>query len=190
METKAHYVFKVCLLGQGGVGKTCLARRLCFDKYDSNTKLTIGINFYMHEIPIVIDGKETHVSLTIWDFGGQEQFKTLFPYYINGANGVFLCFSMVNMQSLIRLEWWYKRIFKHLNNDIPRVIIGTKYDLIENGMEHSKIDDLFIEQFLQKYNEDEFFITSSKENLYVLDSFKRITEKMLDYSNLKYDRIL
>ena len=190
MSEKSHYIFKVCLLGQGGVGKTCLARRFCFDRYDDDTKLTIGINFYTYELPVIINGIESTVSLTIWDFGGQDQFKDLFPYYIHGTNGVFMCFSMVNMQSLLQLEWWYDKLFKYIDPKIPRIVLGTKDDLLEHGYEKSKIDLLFIEQFLNNYNEKDFFRISSKENYNIKRSFKLMTKRMLDYLDLNYDQIL
>ena len=109
-EEKPAYVFKICLIGSGAVGKTCIARRLCFDTFDANTQLTIGIDFYTYDIPIIVKGEETFVRHTIWDFGGQEQFKRLFNYYIDGANGIFLVFELVKLESLTRLDWWYDRL--------------------------------------------------------------------------------
>ncbi|MFX1394790.1 MAG: Rab family GTPase [Promethearchaeota archaeon] len=189
MSKRPEYVFKVCLLGQGGVGKTCVARRLCFNKYESDTKLTIGIDFYTYELSVIINNREEHVSITVWDFGGQEQFKTLFPYYINGVHGVFMVFSLVNMQSLIRLDWWYERLFKYVDNIIPRVVLGTKEDLIQTDSGHIKINDLFIDQFLDKHKEKDFFRTSSKENYNIHESFKVLVGKIMDHLKIKYDRI-
>ncbi|GAG91555.1 unnamed protein product, partial [marine sediment metagenome] len=74
-EDQPYYIFKICLLGKGAVGKTCIARRLCFDTFDANTRLTIGIDFYTYDLPILVDGDETFIRLSLWDFGGQEQFK-------------------------------------------------------------------------------------------------------------------
>ena len=56
------------------VGKTCIARRLCFNTFDVNTKETLGIEFYTKNLPIVVDGDNTFVRISIWDFGGREQF--------------------------------------------------------------------------------------------------------------------
>ncbi len=68
-EEQPYYIFKICLLGQGGVGKTCIARRLCFNTFDANTRLTIGIDFYTYDLPILVEGDETFIRLSIWDFG-------------------------------------------------------------------------------------------------------------------------
>jgi len=121
-EEQPYYIFKICLLGQGGVGKTCIARRLCFDTFDTNTRLTIGIDFYTYDLPILVDGNETFVRLSLWDFGGQEQFKQMFSYYIHGAMGIFMVFSLINLNStLLGLDWWYEHLFKQNQSKSRRV---------------------------------------------------------------------
>jgi len=192
MITPSKYVFKICVLGQGGVGKTCYANRLCLDKYDDNTKLTIGIDFYTYELPIIIKNEESEVSATIWDFGGQEQFQILFPSYINGVSGVLMVFSLINMQSLLRLDWWYERLFNNVDkNKVPRVVLGTKSDIIQTHPELGPviIDDLLIDQFLNDHDEKDFFKCSSKENYNISETFKVLIKKILDTQNLDYDRI-
>ncbi|MFX0039233.1 MAG: Rab family GTPase [Promethearchaeota archaeon] len=189
-EVKPAYVFKICLIGSGGVGKTCIARRLCFDTFDANTQLTIGIDFYTYDIPIIVKGEETFVRHTIWDFGGQEQFKRLFNYYIDGANGIFLVFELTTLESLTRLDWWYERIVEHNLHDRPKILLGTKLDLVQSDSKTSKIDKLIIEQFLNKHNETDYVKTSSKENINIFYSFKEITKKILKSHNLDYDEFI
>ncbi len=189
-EKNPIYVFKICLIGSGGVGKTCIAKRLCFDSFDANTQLTIGIDFYTYEIPIIVKGNEAFVRLTIWDFGGQEQFKKLFSYYIDGANGIFLVFDLTNMETLTRLNWWYEQLILHNLQERPKILIGTKTDLVQSTDKKQKVDQLIIEQFLTTYDEKDYVKTSSKENINILQSFKEITIKILDSHGLDYDEIL
>lgn len=186
-EEKPAYVFKICLIGSGAVGKTCIARRLCFDTFDANTQLTIGIDFYTYDIPIIVKGEETFVRHTIWDFGGQEQFKRLFNYYIDGANGIFLVFELVKLESLTRLDWWYDRLVEHNLHERPKILIGTKLDLVQSESKKHKVDKLIIEQFLTKHNEKDYVKTSSKENINVFHSFKEMAKKILESHNLDYD---
>jgi small GTP-binding protein len=189
-ENNPAYIFKICLIGSGGVGKTCIAKRLCFNTFDANTQLTIGIDFYIYNIPIIIKNKETFVRLTIWDFGGQEQFKKLFGYYIEGANGIFLVFELNNIESLTKLSWWYEQIEKHKLEERPKILLGTKLDLVENADKKSKIDDLIIKQFQNNYEVKYFLKTSSKENINVSYSFKKMTKLLLNSHELDYDKII
>jgi len=185
-----HYIFKVCLIGGGGVGKTCIARRLCFNTFNAETKMTIGINFYTYDLPIQVEGQKENLRLSIWDFGGQAQFKKLFPYYINGANGMFMVFELVNLQSLLSLDWWYEQLAKYKAEKAPVVVLGTKQDLIDREESKIKVDDAIISSFLDKHNEKDFYKTSSKENFNILDCFRTLTKKILESTGLNYDKLL
>jgi len=189
-KSQPAYIFKICLLGAGAVGKTCIARRLCFNTFDANTKLTIGIDFYTYDLPIIINEKENFIRLSIWDFGGQEQFKRLFTYYIKGANGIFMVFELINLQSLVNLDWWYERLVEQNVDDTPKILLGTKQDLVSKVDEKSKINDLIIEQFLKRHDEQDFIKTSSKENVHILRCFKDISKKILETHDLAYDKLL
>ena len=187
-EIQPYYIFKICLLGQGGVGKTCIARRLCFDSFDANTRLTIGIDFYTYDLPIIVDGKETYVRLSLWDFGGQEQFKQMFSYYINGANGIFMLFSLFNLNNtLLGLDWWYEHLAKQNQSKTPKLLIGCKSDLTKKL---EKVDELVIESFRKKHDNVDFFRTSAKKNDNIRTIFVEMTKIILDTHGFKYDKIL
>ena len=187
-EEQPYYIFKICLLGQGGVGKTCIARRLCFDSFDANTRLTIGIDFYTYDLPILVDGDETFIRLSLWDFGGQEQFKQMFSYYIHGAMGIFMVFSLFNLNNtLLGLDWWYEHLFKQNQSKTPKLLIGCKSDIVKNL---EKVDELVIESFRKKHDKVKFFKSSAKENYNVREIFVEMTKKILDTHSFKYDKIL
>lgn len=188
-EQEPRYIFKICLIGDGGVGKTCIARRLCFNTFSLNTQLTVGIDFYTYDIPFAFKEEEAFVRLSIWDFGGQEQFKTLFKYYINGANGIFLVFDLLRMESLIKLDWWVTRIEDHHGlGDSPKILVGTKLDLAQQEKQY-KVDRIIVEQFLKRHDEKDYFETSSKENTNIRDSFIEIVKKILDSHGFEYEKI-
>ncbi|UCD00409.1 MAG: GTP-binding protein [Promethearchaeota archaeon] len=189
-DNKTRYVFKICLIGSGGVGKTCIARRLCFNTFDLNTKLTVGIDFFTYSIPITIKGEEASIKLSIWDFGGQEQFKTLFKYYISGAHGIFLVFDLLSMESLIKLNWWYDKLVDFGVQDRPKILVGTKLDLAKLEDKQFRVDKLIIQQFLQKHDENDYVKTSSKDNTNILHSFKEMVKKIMVYNELEFDEIL
>ena len=183
-DRNIRYIFKICLIGSGGVGKTCIAKRLCFNSFNAATQLTVGTDFYSYEIPIIVKGDEVFARLSIWDFGGQEQFKTLFSYYINGADGIFLVFDLLKMESLIKLDWWYDNLIQHKLQNCPKILVGTKHDLAKGVDKEFKVDKYIIEQFLQNHNEKQFVKTSSKENENIISSFKEMTKRIMNTHNL------
>jgi small GTP-binding protein len=187
-DAKPTYIFKICLIGNGGVGKTCIARRLCLDTFDANTKLTIGIDFYTHDLPIIINDEESFVRLSIWDFGGQEQFKKMFSYYIHGANGVFLVFSLYNLNnSLLGLNWWNDHLSKLLPKTIPKILLGTKSDLIQDP---ETVDELVIENFRMKHDSIPYYKTSSKDGINIHTVFSKMAETILKKNEFEYEKIL
>ncbi|MFW9941811.1 MAG: Rab family GTPase [Candidatus Thorarchaeota archaeon] len=188
-ENKPIYIFKIVILGQERVGKTCIAKRLCFDMFDIKTQETLGIEFYSYDLPITVNGEDNFARLSIWDFGGREQFKKLFPYYINGANGIFMVFSLVDLQTLLRLDWWYERLGEYNQGETPRMFIGTKNDLVKNVDDKTRVDKLVIDRFMKRHAESDFFKTSSKENYNIREIFRELVIKILDRNKLDYDRI-
>ncbi len=186
---KPIYIFKICILGQERVGKTCIAKRLCFNTFDVNTKETLGIEFYTKDIPVVANGGNTFVRISIWDFGGREQFKKLFPYYINGANGIFMVFNLVDIQTLLRLDWWYERLGEYNQANTPRMVIGAKSDLVKTAEEKARVDSLVIDRFMKRHAEVDFYKTSSKENYNIESIFKELVIKILEKNRLDYDKL-
>ncbi|MFX0034455.1 MAG: Rab family GTPase [Candidatus Hermodarchaeota archaeon] len=188
-KVKPIYIFKICILGQERVGKTCIAKRLCFNTFDVNTKETLGIEFYTKDLPIIVDGGNTFVRISIWDFGGREQFKKLFPYYINGANGIFMVFNLVDLQTLLRLDWWYEKLFDYNQDSTPRMFIGAKSDLVKTADEKTRVDDLVINRFMERHQEQNFLRTSSKDNINIERIFRELVIKILDKNKLDYDKL-
>ena len=178
------------MIGDGGVGKTCIARRLCFNTFSVNTQLTVGIDFYTYDIPMIIKGDESpFVRLSIWDFGGQEQFKSLFKYYINGANGIFLVFDLLRMESLVKIDWWIDRIIEHGLDESPKILVGTKLDLAQKEEKQYKVDKIIVEQFLKNHNEKDYVETSSKDNVNIQNVFIEIVKIILDTHGFDYEKI-
>ena len=189
-EKSPSYIFKICLVGDSAVGKTCIARRLCYNTFSLNTQLTVGIDFYKYDMPTIVKGEQNFVRLLIWDFGGQEHFKTLFDYYINGANGIFLIFDLLRLDSLMKLDWWYNKLIDRNLNNCPKFLIGTKLDLVEKENKQNIVDRLIIEQFLKRHNEKDYIATSSKDNTNIIKSFKELVKKVLDLNKLNYEKIV
>jgi small GTP-binding protein len=189
------YTFKIVIIGGGGVGKTCLFNRFCFNSFNFDTSMTIGINF--HSINLKIQDKnntekivEKFIANAIFDFGGQERFKPLIPKFIGGANGALLVFDLSHILSLKKLNFWYDQIIQHANgNNIPKILVGSKSDLVkpENGA-FEKYKKTFLD-FASNKNLDGFFMTSSLNNYNVVDVFKELNNLMLEKIKTPYQVI-
>ncbi len=77
------HVYKLCFLGNGGVGKTTLIQRYLTGSFNESTLMTLGVDFYIKYL--IVDGES--VTIQIWDLGGEDRFRFLLPSYCRLANG-------------------------------------------------------------------------------------------------------
>jgi GTPase SAR1 family protein len=147
--------------------------------------MTIGINF--HSINLKINHQdridtlgENYIVNSIFDFGGQERFKPLIPKFLGGANGALLVFDLVNKNSFTQLDFWCDHLIKYANGShIPKILVGSKFDLVENTSPEEIVDDNLINEFAEKKELDGFYKTSSLENYNVVEVFKKLSNLML-----------
>ena len=165
------FILKILTAGDGGVGKTTLLHRYVEGKFSAETKMTIGVEFFLKETEI--DSKQC--TLQLWDFGGQERFRFLLESYVLGAKGALLMFDLTRMSSLQNLEQWLNIVRKGDPN-LPVLFVGTKLDLGEE----IQVDDDYAKTFLKEYNLIDFLKISSKTGEHVSDAFNILTQKILE----------
>ncbi len=151
------YVYKICLFGPGGVGKTTLTRKYLTGLFEDDTKFTMGAS--IHVKIITIDDKR--ITLQIWDFGGENQFRFLLPVYSHGsACGIFM--SDLSRYSTIKdIEEWIRLFQEGLEEgekDIPLLLVGGKLDLIDKRA----ISEEEARKFAEKNNCFDYIECSSK----------------------------
>lgn len=126
-----EYKFKLCIVGDGGVGKTSLTRRYLEGVFKSNWKMTIGVDFYLKKLNI--DGQA--VSLQVWDFAGEEKFRFLLPGVILGADGTIFMYDITRYSTFKNLNNWVE-VFNETNKEhgqkVSKTLVGSKTDLKEN----------------------------------------------------------
>ena len=187
------YTFKIVIVGGGGVGKTCLFNRFCFNSFSFDTSMTIGINF--HSINLKVRNKENPdeiidktIANSIFDFGGQDRFKPLIPKFIGGANGALLVFDVSKPSTLDQLNFWYEQLTHHADgHKIPKILVGSKIDLIEEKNKTSIKENSQITDFIKKKALDGFFITSSLNNYNVVEVFKALNNLLLKKIRKPYE---
>jgi Ras-related protein Rab-11A len=165
--------FKVIIVGPGAVGKTSLLNRFVHNQFDLKYKLTIGVDFLTKTLEYE---PQKLAKLHIWDIGGQERFKFLHRSFYDGAYGAFLVFDLSRQHTFSSMKTWLSEMRSIVNNDIPRVIIGNKSDLIpEIGQ---IIDRNEVEEYAK--NEDCLYVeTSAKTGENVENAFLELTHRMV-----------
>ncbi len=186
------FTFKTVIVGPPSVGKTCLFNRFCFNSFNFDTSLTIGVNFHSIDLKIRSldesdNSKELHNVLSIFDLGGQERFKALLPKFLGGANGVLLVFDLTNSSSFDQLDFWYDQLLEHADClKIPKYLVGSKSDLLETVPEENHVPEVVINRFVKEKQFNGFFRTSALQNLNVLNVFKDLNNLMLKHQNTRY----
>ena len=173
-RTGSKFLFKIILAGSGGCGKTTLLNRFTTGTFSQNTKMTIGVDFAVYYVDVPDKGRAT---LQIWDFGGEERFRTMLPSFCLGAGGCLLFFDLMRPHTFYELLDWIK-IIKDNTKNIPIILLGTKYDLLTSpsdlGVSVDEIVKLISTQSIQGY-----LNVSSKSGMNVKESFVKLTELML-----------
>lgn len=120
---------KICLVGEGAVGKTCLIRRFVHDQFDDRYISTLGAKVSKKEL--LVDGEQggLDVDMTIWDIMGEKGFRELLKEaYFHGAQGVLAVLDLTRKETLSELHDWIAAVVKVTGN-IPVEILANKVDL-------------------------------------------------------------
>uniref|UniRef100_A0A0K0EXA6 Ras-related protein Rab-43 n=1 Tax=Strongyloides venezuelensis TaxID=75913 RepID=A0A0K0EXA6_STRVS len=124
LDDAFDYLFKIVLIGDMGVGKTCVVQRFKSGTFIEQQGTTIGVDFTMKTM--IVDGKK--IKLQIWDTGGQERFRTITQSYYRSANGIILCYDMTCKQSYESLQRWIDDVVKYAVPNVSKILIATKAD--------------------------------------------------------------
>jgi Ras-related protein Rab-8A len=142
------YLIKLLLIGDSGVGKSCLLLRFSDDSFTTSFITTIGIDFKIRTVEL--DGKR--IKLQIWDTAGQERFRTITTAYYRGA---------------MDIRNWIRNIEQHASDNVNKILVGNKADMDESkrAVPTSKGQALADEYGIK------FFETSAKTNFNVEQVF-------------------
>lgn len=158
---------KVCLLGDTGVGKSCLVLRFVSDRFDDRSKPTIGASFMSK----MFVADEQVYKFQIWDTAGQERYRSLAPLYYRDASAAIVVYDITNQGSFFALKDWIKEIKRYGPNECVIAIAGNKCDLedqreisTDSAREYAEsVEAIFAEtSALSSRNVQELFIEISR----------------------------
>jgi Ras-related protein Rab-8A len=169
------YLIKLLLIGDSGVGKSCLLLRFSDDSFTPSFITTIGIDFKIRTIDL--EGKR--IKLQIWDTAGQERFRTITTAYYRGAMGILLVYDVTDEKSFNNIRNWIRNIEQHATESVNKILIGNKCDMVEKKVVDSARGKALADEYGIKFLE-----TSAKNSINVEEAFitlaKDIKKRLID----------
>ena len=172
-------VYKVLLLGDSTVGKTCFLLRYCDKTFQEAHLSTIGLDYRLKTMTLK-SGK--NIKLQIWDTAGQDRFRAITKNYYKGANGIILIYDVTNVQSYENVKNWISQIREEANPNVVIYLAGNKVDVSEQEKLVKTEDGKKIaDEFKLK-----FYETSAKNGVNINEIFEDLVEVIDDiYSKLE-----
>lgn len=164
------YLIKLLLIGDSGVGKSCLLLRFSEDSFTPSFITTIGIDFKIRTIDI--DGKR--VKLQIWDTAGQERFRTITTVYYRGAMGILLVYDVTDRKSFENVRTWFGNVEQHASEDVNKILIGNKCDWEEKRQVSREEGEQLADSLGVPFVE-----ASAKANIKVEEAFMQLARQIL-----------
>jgi Ras-related protein Rab-1A len=119
------HLFKLLIIGDSGVGKSCLLLRFVDNSYTDSYISTIGVDFKIRNLDL--DSKK--IKLQIWDTAGQERFRTITSSYYRGAHGIVIVYDITDQESFNNVRNWLQEIDKLASDNVNKLLVGNKSDL-------------------------------------------------------------
>ena len=132
MQKEKKILLKVLVLGESGVGKTMILRKLIQKPFDTKFRPTIGADFF------TVEG-EANTVLQLWDTAGQERFQSLGAAFYRGSDAVILVYDVTNKNSFQKLPFWQSEFNTQVGKVVDNIIvIGNKTDLSDRQVTYEE----------------------------------------------------
>ena len=173
--------FKLLILGESSIGKTCLMERYVKNSFQENHINTIGIDIQMKRLEI----NNCDINIAINDTAGQEKYRAVTKNIYKEADGILVGFDLTNKNTFEQVSYWIEQIEANKSKDYPLslVLFGNKCDMKEDII----IKDNDIKSMKMKYNLD-YFETSAKDGTNVQKIFEYLIKIIIKTRRL-FDKI-
>jgi len=179
MAQEYDYLLKIVMIGDSGVGKSCLLKRFATNEFNDSYISTIGVDFEIQTL--YIDNKT--VKLQIWDTAGQERFHNITTSYYRGAHCIMLVYDVTNPDSFRNLNRWMGQIKNFASKGTQLLIVGNKADLtgspsrvdFEDACDYANVTSEQVEK------EVDVIETSAKSGYQVNQAFEKLARQGLKF---------
>ena len=171
MTEGSEFAFKILLLGDSSVGKTCFLKRYTENTFQDAYLSTIGLEF-KYKLVTLEDG--IIVKVQLWDTAGEERFRTIAKSYYKGAHGIVLIYDVTNRKTYENIRKWMNQIKDDSSSNISIILVANKIDCENEYRQVTKEEG----KTLAKSNNLPIFEASAKDNINVEESFKYLIEKI------------
>ena len=169
--------FKMIVIGDAGVGKSCLTSKAAKGIFDDSYSATVGFEFLTFNVKI--EGKI--LKLQIWDTCGQEIYRSLISSFYRNASLAMMVYAIDSKESFTHIETWLKEVKLQSNPDIKIFLIGNKADL--DDQRQVQLNEA--KQFKEENGIHYFCEASAKTGLNAQEVFIEAA-KLLYSEHLKY----
>ena len=156
-------LFKLIVIGDSGIGKSCLMHRMCHNEFTEDHEVTVGVEFGS----LLVRMQDINVKLQIWDTAGQEAFQSITKIFYKGAHAVLMTYDLTSMDSFMNLNHWFQEIKNQSEANALIFLVANKKDK-EQDREVSTSKG---EQFAREKGLHGFFETSAKSGEGVEETF-------------------
>ena len=178
---KKEFIYKILLLGDSSVGKTCILARYADNTFQEDHLATIGLDYKIKTV--TLDNGKT-VKIQIWDTAGQDRFKSITKNYYKGAHGIILIYDITNKRSFDNVKNWVDVIKEEVSEKVTIILVANKIDCNEER----KVSTIEGKNIANEYGL-QFFETSAKSGENINESFNYLIKKSVEIYVLKENKL-
>ncbi|XP_004851338.1 ras-related protein Rab-19 [Heterocephalus glaber] len=176
-DEDVDYLFKVILIGDSNVGKTCVVQHFRSGVYTETQHNTIGVDFTVRSLDI--DGKR--VKMQVWDTAGQERFRTITQSYYRSAHAAIIAYDLTQRSTFESVPNWIHEVEKYGAANLVIMLIGNKSDLWQKR--HVLFEDACT--LAEKYGLLAVLETSAKESRNIDEAFMLMAKELMARNSLQ-----
>ncbi|XP_033110582.1 ras-related protein Rab-15-like isoform X2 [Anneissia japonica] len=181
MAKQYDVLIRLLMIGDSGVGKTCMLCRFTEETVVNPHISTIGIDFKMKTL--TVDG--TRIRVQIWDTAGQERYETITTQYYRRAQGIILVYDITSETSFLNTRKWMHMVEEHASPDVLMVLVGNK-----NDADALRTVSRAEGERLAKECRMEFFESSAHESVNVNEVFQALIRQVIKQRRKSINRQL